>query len=82
MNQINLKIITTKGIILDKLVDIVVVKIITGYIGILRGHIPTISLITSTKIYYIINNVKYKLNLTRGIIYINKEFVKIISDNI
>ncbi|WP_338954906.1 F0F1 ATP synthase subunit epsilon [Spiroplasma endosymbiont of Polydrusus cervinus] len=81
-NQISLKIITPQGVIVNCLVDIVTVKTITGYMGILYGHIPFVSTIVPSEMVYKINNKEYKLSIAGGILQVEQEFVKILADEV
>lgn len=82
VNKINLIIITPQGTIINSLVDIVTVKTITGYMGILCGHVPLISTIVPSKLLYKINNKEYKLNISGGILQVEQKIIKIISDEV
>ncbi|WP_374696633.1 FoF1 ATP synthase subunit delta/epsilon [Spiroplasma endosymbiont of Polydrusus formosus] len=81
-NQIGLKIITPHGVAVNCLVDIVTVKTITGYMGILYGHISLVSTIVPSEIAYKINNKEYKLSIAGGILQVEHEFVKILTDEV
>ncbi|MBH8622470.1 F0F1 ATP synthase subunit epsilon [Spiroplasma poulsonii] len=81
-NQIALKIITPQGVIVDNPVDIVTVRTITGYMGILYGHIPLVSTLTPSEMSYKINNQEHKLNIGGGILQVEQEFVKILTDEV
>ncbi|WP_425380157.1 FoF1 ATP synthase subunit delta/epsilon [Spiroplasma endosymbiont of Stenodema calcarata] len=81
-NQIDLKIITPQGVIVDNPVDIVTVRTITGYMGILYGHIPVVSTLVPSEMSYKINNEEHKLNISGGILQVEQEFVKILTDEV
>ncbi|RUO86807.1 FoF1 ATP synthase subunit delta/epsilon [Spiroplasma endosymbiont of Megaselia nigra] len=81
-NQISLKIITPQGVIVNRLVDIITVKTITGYMGILYGHIPLFSTIVPSEMTYKVNNKEYKLSIAGGILQVEQEFVKILADEV
>lgn len=82
MNKTNLKIITPQGVIVDEPVNIVTVKTITGYIGILHGHIPLVSTIVPSELTYKIDNTEHRLKISGGILQVEQEFVKILSDDV
>ncbi len=82
MNQTHLRIVTPKGVVLDKLVDIVTVRTIAGYIGILHGHIPFVSTLVPSTMSYREHGKKQTLHISGGIIQSNQEYVRIISDNV
>ncbi|WP_342252695.1 ATP synthase F1 subunit epsilon [Spiroplasma endosymbiont of Amphibalanus improvisus] len=81
-NQIKLKIITPDGIICDKLVDIVIVRTINGYLGILHGHIPLVSTIIPSKLKYKINEKEEVYDIQGGILQTTQDTVKILADSI
>ncbi len=81
-NQIILKIITPQGVIVNRLVDIITVKTIMGYMGILYGHIPLVSIIVPSEMTYKVNNKEYKLSIAGGILQVEQEFVKILADEV
>ncbi|AGM25707.1 F0F1 ATP synthase subunit epsilon [Spiroplasma syrphidicola EA-1] len=80
--KILLKITTPQGIIVDEPVDIVTVRILTGYIGILYGHVPLVSTIVPSEMHYKIDNKEYRLNISGGILQVEKEQVKILADEV
>ena len=82
MGQINLKIVTPEGGVLDQPVDIVTVRTITGYMGILHDHVPVVSTLVPSVMSYRINGQLHKLHISGGIMQTNQEYVKIISDNV
>lgn len=82
MNQILLKIITPKGIFFNKPVDIVTVRTVTGYAGFLAGHIPYVSCVVPSKMNYRINQINTELYISGGIVQVQPEFVKIITDKV
>lgn len=81
-NKILLKIITPQGIIINCLINIITIKTINGYIGVLYGHIPLISIIVPSKATYIINDKKYELYISNGILQIEQKIIKIISEKV
>ncbi|WP_368486318.1 ATP synthase F1 subunit epsilon [Spiroplasma sp. DGKH1] len=82
INKTNLKIITPKGVMVEQPVDIVTVKTITGYMGVLHGHIPLVSTIVPSEMYYRVDNKQYKLSINGGILQVDQEFVKILADEV
>ena len=80
MEQTWLKIISHQGIKVDKLVDIVTIKTLCGYIGLMKGHIPFVSTIVPSQMYYRIGSQQQILHISGGIVQATQKYVKIITE--
>ena len=80
MAQIRLKIISPQGIKVNDMVDIVTIKTLEGYIGLLRGHVPFVSTIVPSQMSYRINNQQHILHISGGIVQSSQDYVKIIAE--
>lgn len=64
----------------NRAVDIVTIKTLGGYIGLMRDHIPFVSTIVPSKMFYRVGSDRHTLHISGGIVQANQDYVKIITE--
>ncbi len=77
-----LKIVTPKGIYLEKDVDLLNVRTTSGQIGILANHLPLASALEISKMSYLIGNERYVYAISGGFVYVQGDTTTIIANAI
>lgn len=77
-----LKIVTPKGIYLEKNIELLNLYTPVGQIGILENHLPLVSAIEICKMHYIENKATHYYAISGGFVYVSKECTTIITDAI
>lgn len=77
-----LKIVTPKGIYLEKEVDILNIRTTSGQIGILANHLPLASAIEISEMEYAIGKDRYKYAIGGGFVYVSTDDTTIIANSI
>ncbi|NQX83901.1 MAG: ATP synthase F1 subunit epsilon [Mycoplasmataceae bacterium] len=83
-NKIKLKIVTPEKIFYEDYVDVFTIKTIEGFIGLMKGHIPFISLIKpcTFTLNYDEGTRKEKVVVSRGVIYTDGSMIQVITNDI
>lgn len=80
MSSFNLRIITPFGEFFNGLVESINVKTKEGRIGILKNHIPLVSPVEISILYFKVEGEERKCAISEGILYVGEQVTKIIAD--
>lgn len=78
----SLKIVTPKGIYLEKTVDMLNIRTTSGNIGVLANHLPLASPVEICEMNYVIGGKKTYYAISGGFIYVGKTETTIIANAI
>ncbi|WP_381415484.1 FoF1 ATP synthase subunit delta/epsilon [Spiroplasma endosymbiont of Anurida maritima] len=82
MNKLKLKIVSPDKVEFDGEVDILTVKLTTGYVGILHNHIPLVGTIVSSILKLKIDNKETSYKIDGGILKVQKSSTIILTNGI
>lgn len=82
MSTFPLKIVTPKGIYLEKDVDILNIRTTNGQIGILAHHLPLASAIEISEMDYVVNGERTIYAIAGGFVYVGNDETTIIANSI
>lgn len=82
MSTFPLKIVTPKGIYLEKDVDILNIRTTNGQIGILAHHLPLASAIEISEMDYVANGERSIYAIAGGFVYVGNDETTIIANSI
>lgn len=82
MSTFPLKIVTPKGIYLEKDVDILNIRTTNGQIGILAHHLPLASAIEISEMDYVANGERFIYAIAGGFVYVGNDETTIIANSI
>jgi F-type H+-transporting ATPase subunit epsilon len=80
-NKMRLQIITPSRAVLDETVDSVILKTVTGDMGVLYDHEPVVSLLTYGVLRYKQDGIEKKATIMSGFAEITKDKVMILTDS-